>query len=42
MTWLEIPGVHDQTTEEVCPGDVIHGVLLGRNRSRGDFGIQVI
>lgn len=37
-----IPGVHDKSAEEVRPGDVIHGILLGSNSSWGDLRIQVI
>lgn len=36
------PGVHHQPPEEVGPGDVVHGVLFGRDRPRRDLSVQMV
>ena len=36
------PGIHDESPEEVGPGDVVHGVLFGGDGASHDLGIHVV
>ena len=37
-----IAGVHYQTTEEVGPCDIVHGILFGSDGACHNLGIQMI
>ena len=37
-----LPGVHDESPEEVSPGEVVEGVLFGGNGSRDYLSIEMV